>query len=180
MNFKLKKLSKILIFLALYNLGFAIPKYDNEDEKRLNAVKEFYTNVLKDGKSKSNPTPLLADGINILTKEPVEWIFPNGEKVKISNFANQQNFLRTLVSLSEVTGDTKYINTAVDTSKYFMDNFVSENKLFYWGGHRFLNLDTLTTVGPQNKNQVHELKNLFPYYEFLYEINPEVTKNYVG
>lgn len=179
MNFKLKKLSKILIFLALYNLGFAIPKYDNEDEKRLNAVKEFYTNVLKDGKSKSNPTPLLADGINILTKEPVEWIFPNGEKVKISNFANQQNFLRTLVSLSEVTGDTKYINTAVDTSKYFMDNFVSENKLFYWGGHRFLNLDTLTTVGPQNKNQVHELKNLFPYYEFLYEINPEVTKNYV-
>ena len=39
MNFKLKKLSKILIFLALYNLGFAIPKYDNEDEKRLNAVK---------------------------------------------------------------------------------------------------------------------------------------------
>ena len=109
MNFKLKKLSKILIFLALYNLGFAIPKYDNEDEKRLNAVKEFYTNVLKDGKSKSNPTPLLADGINILTKEPVEWIFPNGEKVKISNFANQQNFLRTLVSLSEVTGDMKLI-----------------------------------------------------------------------
>ena len=104
MNFKLKKLSKILIFLALYNLGFAIPKYDNEDEKRLNAVKEFYTNVLKDGKSKSNPTPLLADGINILTKEPVEWIFPNGEKVKISNFANKifLELLFLLVKLLEI------------------------------------------------------------------------------
>ena len=32
MKLKVKNLSKILIFLALYNLGFAIPKYDNEDE----------------------------------------------------------------------------------------------------------------------------------------------------
>lgn len=179
MKLKVKNLSKILIFLALYNLSFAIPEYNKDDEKRLNSVKEFYSNVLRDGKSKTNPTPLFADGINILTNNPVEWIFPNGEKVKISNFANQQNFLRTLVSLTEVTGDQKYKITAINTSKYFMDNFISENKLFYWGGHRFLNLDTLATVGPQNKNQVHELKNLFPYYEFLYQINPEATKNYV-
>ena len=179
MKLKVKNLSKILIFLALYNLSFAIPEYNKDDEKRLNSVKEFYSNVLRDGKSKTNPTPLFADGINILTNSPVEWIFPNGEKVKISNFANQQNFLRTLVSLTEVTGDQKYKITAINTSKYFMDNFISENKLFYWGGHRFLNLDTLATVGPQNKNQVHELKNLFPYYEFLYQINPEATKNYV-
>ena len=179
MKLKVKNLSKILIFLALYNLSFAIPEYNKDDEKRLNSVKEFYSNVLRDGKSKTNPTPLFAGGINILTNSPVEWIFPNGEKVKISNFANQQNFLRTLVSLTEVTGDQKYKITAINTSKYFMDNFISENKLFYWGGHRFLNLDTLATVGPQNKNQVHELKNLFPYYEFLYQINPEATKNYV-
>lgn len=179
MKLKVKNLSKVLIFLALYNLSFAIPEYNKDDEKRLNSVKEFYSNVLRDGKSKTNPTPLFADGINILTNSPVEWIFPNGEKVKISNFANQQNFLRTLVSLTEVTGDQKYKITAINTSKYFMDNFISENKLFYWGGHRFLNLDTLATVGPQNKNQVHELKNLFPYYEFLYQINPEATKNYV-
>lgn len=179
MKLKVKNLSKILIFLALYNLSFAIPEYNKDDEKRLNSVKEFYSNVLRDGKSKTNPTPLFADGINILTNSPVEWIFPNGEKVKISNFANQQNFLRTLVSLTEVTGDQKYKITAINTSKYFMDNFINENKLFYWGGHRFLNLDTLATVGPQNKNQVHELKNLFPYYEFLYQINPEATKNYV-
>lgn len=179
MKFKSKILPKLLIFLSLYNLSFSIPEYNKEDEKRLDTVKEFYSNVMKDGKSKVNPTPLLADGINIKTKEPVEWIFPNGEKVKISNFANQQNFLRTLVSLTEVTGDMKYKNTAIDTTKYFINNFVSENNLFYWGGHRFLNLDTLDVVGPQNKNQVHELKNLFPYYEFLYSVNPEATSNYV-
>ena len=87
MKFKSKILPKLLIFLSLYNLSFSIPEYNKEDEKRLDTVKEFYSNVMKDGKSKVNPTPLLADGINIKTKEPVEWIFPNGEKVKISNFA---------------------------------------------------------------------------------------------
>ena len=86
MKLKVKNLSKILIFLALYNLSFAIPEYNKDDEKRLNSVKEFYSNVKKKKKSKTNPTPLFADGINILTNSPVEWIFPNGEKVKISNF----------------------------------------------------------------------------------------------
>lgn len=72
MKFKSKILPKLLIFLSLYNLSFSIPEYNKEDEKRLDTVKEFYSNVMKDGKSKVNPTPLLADGINIKTKEPVE------------------------------------------------------------------------------------------------------------
>ena len=65
MKFKSKILPKLLIFLSLYNLSFSIPEYNKEDEKRLDTVKEFYSNVMKDGKSKVNPTPLLADGINI-------------------------------------------------------------------------------------------------------------------
>ena len=56
MKFKSKILPKLLIFLSLYNLSFSIPEYNKEDEKRLDTVKEFYSNVMKDGKSKVNPT----------------------------------------------------------------------------------------------------------------------------
>ncbi|MGL4671791.1 hypothetical protein [Cetobacterium sp.] len=173
------KALKLSLFLGLTTLALGKVEYTENDKLRLESVETFYNNILNNGKSKTNPTPLFADGINILTKEPVEWIYPNGDKVKISNFANQQNFLRTLVSLSEVTGDSKYRDTAIDTTKYFLTNFTDKNGLYYWGGHRFVNLDTLKLEGPQDKNQVHELKNHFPYYDFLYEINPENTKQYI-
>ena len=35
MKLKVKNLSKILIFLALYNLSFAIPEYNKDDEKKI-------------------------------------------------------------------------------------------------------------------------------------------------
>lgn len=175
----MNKTFKLSLFLGLTTLALGKVDYTEADKARLETVKTFYKNIVTKGQSKINPTPLLADGINILTEEPVEWIYPDGKSAKISNFANQQNFLRTLVILSEVTGDPQYKNTAISTTKYFLDNFTDKNGLYYWGGHRFVNLDTLKLEGPQDKNQVHELKNHFPYYEFLYEVNPTNTKNYV-
>lgn len=172
-----KKIS--LLMLALSVVTYGEIKYSKEDANRIEKVKEFTNNVLKDGKSEKNPTPLIADGINIVTKEPVKWVYPNGREAKISNFANQQNFLRTLNGLTIVTGDKKYKEEAIKISKYFMDNFTDKNGLFYWGGHRFVNLETLALEGPEDKNQVHELKNLFPYYDFLYSVNPEKTQNYI-
>ena len=170
---------KIALFLSLSTLAIAKVEYTKEDQARLDNVKTFYSNIMKNGKSTVKPTLLLADGINVKTEKPVEWVYPDGRVAKISNFANQQNFLRTLVALSEVTGDPQYKQTATDMTKYFLENFTDKNGLYYWGGHRFVNLDTLALEGPQDKNQVHELKNHFPYYEFLYEVNPKNTKEYI-
>jgi hypothetical protein len=79
------------------------------ESQRLNAVKIFAENVFASGSDRwsGQATPLLADGINILTGEPVEWIY-EGEHYIIHNLASQQNLFRTLTGLSNITGDEQY------------------------------------------------------------------------
>lgn len=173
-------MKKILLLLTMFSVVvYGELKYEYSDKERLNKVEEFVNNALIHGKSKNNPTPLIADGINTLTYEPVKWIYPSKKEVSISNFASQQNFLKILQGLTAVTGDEKYLNTAKETTKYFLNNYTSSNNLFYWGGHRFINLDTGELEGPQNKNEVHELKTHFPDYDFLYKVDNQKTVNYI-
>ncbi|PWC11437.1 pectate lyase [Brenneria roseae subsp. americana] len=130
--------------------------------------------------SRTNPTPLLADGFDVLSHEPVVWQFPDGHRAPISNFASQQNWLRTLCAMSAATGETSYQEQATLVSDYFLNHFVDKTSgLFYWGGHRFINLDTLASEGPESKAQVHELKHHLPYYTLLYRVNAEKTLNFL-
>jgi hypothetical protein len=98
----------------------------NNNSKYLNAVREFADNVLNYGRDTYGPkhTPLFVDGLNIHTHEPVKWINPKGnvltateiEEWILSNFASQQNLLRTLDGLSSITGDSKYRQAAMARS----------------------------------------------------------------
>jgi pectate lyase len=82
----------------------------NESSKYLNAVRTFADNVLKYGRDTYGPkhTPLFVDGLNIHTHEPVKWITPDRQEWVLSNFASQQNLFRTLVGLSNITGNPRY------------------------------------------------------------------------
>ncbi|WP_432453723.1 hypothetical protein ACRRS0_22365 [Agarivorans sp. QJM3NY_29] len=168
-----------VLSLLLPLIAQAGTQYNNQDARRLEAVKSYVNNVLTEARSHSNRSPLLADGVNTITRKPVEWIYPDKHRVTISNFASQQNFMRTLNGLSLVTGDDKYHQAAEKTARYFLENYSHENGLFFWGGHRFINLDSLELEGPQNKNQVHELKNHFPYYSFLHQVDAKATEKYI-
>ncbi len=173
----MKKL--VLLSLLVPLSAYSKVEYTKQDAARVDAVKEFVTNALADARSKNNPSPLLGDGVNTLTKKPVQWIYPDERKAAISNFASQQNFLRVLNGLTVISGNEAYSKEAYKTTKYFLDNYTHKNGLFYWGGHRFVNLDTLELEGPQDKNQVHELKNHFPYYEFLHQVDSSKTEKYI-
>lgn len=174
----MKKKLAVLILMGVIFVNLKGVEYDKSDEKRLAAVERFVEKVQKNAVSKKNPTPLIGDGLNVDTDEVVEWVYEDGRRVKISNFASQQNYLRVLVGLSEATGATQYEETAREMAGYFMDNFTDENGLFYWGGHRFVNLDTMEVEGPQGKNKVHELKNHFPYIELLHSVNRKKTEKF--
>lgn len=131
------------------------------------------------GRSQSQPTLLLADGFDVENYAPAVWQFPDGHSAPISNFASQQNWLRTLCAMSVVTGNESYQQHAIAQSEYFLDHFVDDNSgLFFWGGHRFINLDTLAGEGPESKAQVHELKHHLPYYALLHRVNAEKTLNF--
>lgn len=172
----------VLLLLSIF--GFTAcnnkkPVYTEDDYKRLNAVIHHVENILKYGKAYNPDTELLPDAINTLTGEPAKWVFPNRATVPYSNMANQQNFLRTLVALSTVTGNPKYKNQAVATLSEFMENYQDPNGLFYWGGHRMINLDTLEVQSTEGPDGPHELKNMMPYYELMYEVDPDATLKFM-
>lgn len=152
-----------------------------ETRKKLwvKSIDSYIHNVFLYGTKNGNHN-LLADGFDIQTKDPVYWIDKNSRKIPISNFASQQHFLRLLVSMSLVTHKADYKKQAVDIVKYFTRQFTDQKShLFYWGGHRFINLSTLQLEGPANKSQVHELKNHLPFYDFLYQVDPEGTLKFI-
>ena len=82
----------------------------------------------------------------------------------LSNFACQQNLLRVLVSLSQLTGEDKYRLEAEKATRYMFDHFWHEaSGLFYWGTHRYLMLEEGGIQG--EKGDAHELKGAYPFYD---------------
>ncbi|MDD3170873.1 MAG: hypothetical protein PHO86_00980 [Bacilli bacterium] len=187
MNFS-KKTTKglvLLLFLLMIsflvgcNLGKKEISESESDEIRMQAVKTHLDNILKNCRSKEKNTSLLADGIDTFTGELASWANTDQTFSPISDYASQQNFMRTLVAYTMITGDTKYKNAALATTRYFMKYFQHNNGLFKWGGHEFINIDTLLVEGPENKGLVHELKNHYPYYELMLEVDEDAVKKYL-
>ena len=182
-------MKKILIFIFLFLNSFLIVPtvfgssddivYTDADYQRLNAVIRHVENILRYGHNYNEETNLLPDAINTLTGEPAKWVFPNRAKVPYADLANQQNFFRTLVALSKVTGSSRYKDQAVAILSEFMENYQDVNGLFYWGGHRVINLDTLEVQSTEGPDGPHELKNMMPYYDLMLEVNEEATLKFM-
>ncbi|WP_185957348.1 pectate lyase [Gracilimonas mengyeensis] len=140
----------------------------------LDAVKTFADNVLTQGKDTYGDvhSSLFVDGINVRTREPVRWGYDDQSWI-ISNFGSQQNLMRTLVGLSELTGDKAYRKAGEAAVKEMFANHSDETGLLYWGGHQFVDLETMEN---QFKGRPHELKNNYPFYEFMWEVDSAATR----
>ena len=178
----------VAMLLCQFSICFGEKAHDpNNSTKYLDAVRKFADNVLKYGRDTYGPkhTPLFVDGVNVHTHEPVKWISPKGgdpltttetEEWILSNFASQQTLLRTLDGLSAVTGDPKYRNAAEQAVRYAFDNLCAPNGLFYWG--EVTAYDALTEEVRSYKH-AHALKVHYPYYELMWQVNPEETKRFI-
>lgn len=150
-----------------------------QDDVRLQAVMTFAENVLEKGRDVygAYSTPLFVDGINVDTGEPVQWLF-EGDTWIISNMANQQNLFRTLTGLTHLTGDPKYKDAAKAAIAHMIAHHRSECGLLYWGGHQFVDLKSKKNVGRFDAN-CHEFKNNFPFYELMFEVDPQATADFI-
>ncbi|MEI8635077.1 hypothetical protein P4S72_29605 [Vibrio sp. PP-XX7] len=100
---------------------------------------EYYQRI--HAQARAEKTPLLADGIDTLTGQPVCWTYPDDTQVLMSNFASQQNFMRGWVALSLITDNNTYQEQARQLTDYFFDHYVDkESGLFHWG-------DTGSSIG---------------------------------
>jgi pectate lyase len=189
----LKKISFVILWLGLI-IFTAIsctsedPERKEREIKRFEAVRTFADNVLEKGIDRwsGQNTPLLADGIDIQTGEAIEYSIEgsNGaqaDKYVSHNLASQQNLFRTLVALSNLTGDPKYRNVAEKSIRYHFDYLRDQSGLLHWGSKEFIDLRTLKPVGgdPDQKLHSHELKAVFPYYQLMWEVDKEKTAGFI-
>lgn len=129
--------------------------------------KHFVDSALVSFTDRYSNTPLLIDGLNPETGEPKRW-----EDHVLSNFACHQNFLRTTVALSTITGDPTYRDWARGLVRYALSMLQDPaSGMLYWGGHSSWDL---AKGKPMIGN--HELKCVYPYYTFMYEVDPERTR----
>ncbi len=149
------------------------------DTPRMRAVRTFADNVLEKCRDQwsGEETPLLADGINLETGEPVVWR-NRGREYIIHNLASQQNLFRVLTALTNLTGEERYKNAAKESIRYHFEHLVSDCGLLRWGGHQIIDLRTLEPVGDFDAD-CHELKWNLPYYELLWEVDSEATRGYL-
>ena len=140
-------------------------------------MRTFADNVIAWGTDRCGPkpTPLFVDGINVDTHEPVKWKSRNGHEWVISNFASPQNLLRTLDGLTALTGETRYRQAATAATRYALDN-LDRGRLLCWGGHMAYNASDARFECAEDKGPVHELKAHYPYYDFLWRVDPVKTK----
>lgn len=158
--------------------NYAGDEHDDLDKARtsnyLETVRTFADIVLEQGRDRYGEvhSPLFVDGIDVKTFEPVKWHL-DGNAWVMSNFGSQQNLLRVLVSLSKLTGDDKYRKAAEEATRYMFEHHSDDTGLLHWGGHQFVDLETMEH---QFESRPHELKNHFPYYEFLWEVDSSSTR----
>jgi len=146
----------------------------------LNYVKTFADDVLKYATDTYHnpPSPLLADAYHKENKTHYRYAYGRYLEcpdIVHSNMARQMNFMRVLSALSLLTGDERYQQVFDANFKYYNEHFKSPNGLFYWGGHRLVDLKSLTHVGEWN----HELKNDYPAYKSLMKIDADATIQYI-
>ncbi|WP_408960289.1 pectate lyase [Natrinema sp. 74] len=121
-------------------------------------------------------TPLLVDALDATTLTGIAYDGRDVADGRLSNFALQQSFLRALVGLSEVTGDGTYRLTADELTAWTFEHVTDDAGLPYWGGHAAYDLEADAVVVGKSD---HELKCEYPFYEYLYDVAPEATRQFV-
>lgn len=150
------------------------------ESPRIESVRAFADAVLEKASDQSDRNvPLLADGVDPRTGQQMEWIFPDGRVAVLSNLSAQQNLMRVLVGLSNLTGDPQYDKRARENIRYYFQHYQDPEGLLIWGGHRFVDLKTLQPEGPSEKEIVHELKNAYPYYDLMFAVDKPATAKFI-
>ncbi|MBI4891800.1 MAG: pectate lyase [Acidobacteria bacterium] len=150
------------------------------EDQYVAAVRAFADTALAHGRDNYGPrhTPLFVDGIHFETREPVRWKSVDGRTWVLSDLGNQQLFFRTLAGLSALTGDPRYKQAAADATRYAFDHLI-EGGYLVWGGHMAYNASDDVSVFAEDKTKTHELKNNYPFYELMWEIDPRTTKSLI-
>jgi pectate lyase len=144
----------------------------------LDCVRTFADHVLREARPAGSP--LFRDRLDEDGRQRGFELLSGGRgEFELSNLAGQQFLLRTLVGLTELTGNEAYRRAAADAVRLFLDRFTDEAGLPAWGGHVAVALPAHDVAFETGKGAHHELKSVYPYYELMWEVAPEATRRLV-
>lgn len=159
--------------------------YEEDDEYAniLDKLTEYYDHCLNEGRDRTRygygadePAYVFASGINRLTGEHSEWQFEDGNR-PITDLASQTVLMKGLISMSEISGDDKYRQSVYDVYRYYLENYwLEDNQMLQWGGHMAVNMADYSV---EDRLNVHELKDHYPLFDVMYEIDPEKAERYM-
>lgn len=146
-------------------------------DRYVEVVRVFAETALEHGRDEYGPkhTPLFVDGLDVESREPVKWR-ARGQEWILANLASQQNLWRSLDALTLFTGESEYRKAAVAAARYGFEHLQHPNGLLHWGGHTSYDAAADQVVTEANQ---HELKCHYPYYEFMWRVDPQATKRLI-
>ena len=139
-----------------------------EPQVFIDLVSQYADDVLE--RCSDDQTPLICDGLEVQTGNPLHW-----EGHALSNLACQQNFLRVLDALAELTDHNRYRDRADEWIGFALETLRDPaSGMLYWGGHSSYDLNNHAPIVGN-----HELKCVYPYYRYLFRIDPLTTRHFV-
>lgn len=149
-------------------------------------IKKYVDTVLQSASDPNKKSPLLADTIVIAENAPLrqksgvtksaagysEGKEKTGYEIISSNLVYQFQFLRTMLLLSRLTGDSSYENRVREIYQFHYDHLLMSSGRLVWGNHHDIDLLTLHDNG-----SVHELKCNYPDYDTMFCVDAQKTEN---
>ena len=163
------------LWLSTGLAGATVAADEHSGEPLVSAVRAFADTVLTHGRDRygSQETPLFVDGLEVQSLEPARWQ-NSGQVWVLSNFASQQPLFRLLDGLTGLTGEARYRQAAEQAAQHALKHLQTPNGLLYWGGHLAWDLESERPVG--QGADTHELKTHQPYFELMWRVDPQATR----
>lgn len=147
-------------------------------DRLLSAVRSHAEAVLREARGIGRQPALFADALDVQTRAPATWLHPtDGRPMILSNLANQQDLLRLLVGLTGLTDDGTYRAAAEAAVAAGCRSCRDESGLLHWGGHWAIDLTTGAGFG---MDDFHELKNHYPFYDLMWQVDPRATQDFIA
>ena len=166
-----------------------LSKTDIQKDEFLAAAVKFANTVVEHGRDEYGPekSPMFVQFLHRdVLKSPATlgWLRPDqggpSHPIIPARFERSQNLLRLLVSLSSMTGDGKYAQSAMDATICMFEDYAYPNSgLIVFGNHMTIDLAGGRAYSDARANEQFELEDVFPFYEFFHDVSPEKTSRFV-
>lgn len=152
------------------------------DSQRLDAAINSIDNVLKAASNPDGRNPLMGFYISPYTHTYGYWDLEGPKNPTAnSNLTEQFQMMRSMVGISNMTGDESYRRRVMDIYQWYLDHAISDNGLVYWGNHQAMDLETGEWAEYYEKYATSqpyvEVKDRDVYMDPFIELDPQKAEN---